>query len=227
MGDATTRLEEGDAFTNEQTRSEEILNSVTHGIGAALATAAMVLLVVLASLRGDAWRVVSLSVFGATLILLYTVSTLYHGFRNPRLKGFFHDMDHAAIYLLIAGTYTPVTLVPLRGPWGWTLFGLIWGMAICGILSRLIGRGIMRKISIVFYLAMGWLVVVAFSPMIRLMPTGLIVWLALGGLCYTVGVVFWALRRVPYNHVIWHLFVLAGSICHFFGMMFHVTSARG
>jgi hemolysin III len=207
-----------------QSLGEEIANSVTHGIGAALSVAALVILVVFASLYGDAWRVVSFSVYGATLFLLYLASTLYHSFTNPRVKHFFHILDHSSIYLLIAGTYTPVTLVSMRGPWGWTLFGLIWFMAIAGIVTKIFLIGKLRIISVLFYIAMGWLILIAFKPMLRMVPKGLIVWLLIGGLCYTFGVVFYAFKKIAYFHFIWHLFVLGGSISHFFGMLFHLTT---
>ncbi len=209
-----------------QSRSEELLNTLTHGIGAALAVAALVLLVVFASLRGDAWRVTSLSIYGSMLILLYLTSTLYHGFRNPRVKRVFRVLDHSAIFLLIAGTYTPVSLVFMRGAWGFTLFGLIWGMAVGGIVSRLALPARWQRVSLAFYLAMGWLVVVALRPLLESSPGGLALWLMLGGLFYTFGVVFYLLHRLPYHHAIWHLFVLAGSGCHFFGLLFHATALR-
>jgi hemolysin III len=206
-----------------QTSNEEIANAVTHGIGAALGTAALVALVVIAGARGDAWRVVSLSVYGSSLVFMYLCSTLYHSFRQPRLKRYFCLMDHLSIYLLIAGTYTPITLVPMRGPWGWTLFGLIWGMAACGILSKLLLFGRLRFLSLAFYLAMGWLVVIAVRPMLQMLPTGLLVWIGAGGFFYTLGVVFFCLTRLRYHHTIWHLFVLAGSLCHFIGILLYVA----
>lgn len=208
-----------------QSLGEEISNSVTHGVGVALSVAALVLLVVFASIKGDAWRVVGLSIYGSTLVTLYLVSTLYHGFRRPRVKRVFEVLDYSAIYLLIAGTYTPITLVSMRGPWGWTLFGLVWGMAVCGIVSNLVLKGRWRRLSVVFYLAMGWLIVIAFQPMLRMVPAGLVLWLVLGGLCYSLGIVFYAMKRLPYHHTVWHLFVLAGSVCHFFGMLLYVVSA--
>jgi hemolysin III len=207
-----------------QSLGEEIANSVTHGIGAALSIAALVLLVVFASKHGDAWRVVSFSIFGATLFFLYLASTLYHSFPQPRVKRFFKILDHSSIYLLIAGTYTPITLVPMRGPWGWTLFGLIWAMAICGIISKVFLIEKFKIVSVVFYIAMGWLIVIAVKPMLHMVPKGMIIWLLIGGLCYTFGVVFYAIKKVPYFHFIWHLFVLGGSISHFFGMLFHLTA---
>ena len=212
---------------SRQSLGEEIANSLTHGIGAALSIAALVVLVVRASIYGDAWRVVSLSIYGATLVLLYLASTLYHSFRGPRLKRFFRLLDHSAIYLLIAGTYTPVTLVSMRGPWGWTIFGLIWGMAIGGIVSKIFLTSKLRALSISFYLGMGWLILIALKPMLRMVPPGMILWIVIGGFFYTLGVVFYGLKKVRYHHAIWHLLVLGGSISHFFGMLFYMVSSGG
>jgi len=201
------------------TTGEEIANSVTHGVGAALAVAALVVLVVLAARRGDAWRVVSFSVYGATLILLYLASTLYHAFPWPRVKRLFKIFDHTSIYLLIAGTYTPVCLVALRGAWGWTLFGLIWAMAVGGILFKVFLIGRARILSVVFYIGMGWLAVIAVKPMWTLMPKASIAWIFAGGAFYTLGIVFYAMKKVRYHHAVWHGFVLCGSVAHFFGML--------
>jgi hemolysin III len=211
--------------TGDPRAIEELVNSLTHGIGAALGVAALVLLVVFAGLRGDAWQVVTLSIFGATLVILYLASTLYHGFRRPRVKRFFRLIDHSSIYLLIAGTYTPVCLVLMRGPWGWTLFGLIWGLAVLGIASRILLRGRMKALHVATYIGMGWLVLIALGPTLRMVPPGLLVWLVIGGSSYTLGVVFFLWKRLPYHHAIWHLFVLGGSVCHFFGMLLYVVAA--
>lgn len=208
----------------QQSLGEEIANSVTHGIGAALSIAAIVLLVVFASKYGDVWRIVSFSIYGSTLFFLYLASTLYHSFTNARVKSFFRILDHSSIFLLIAGTYTPVTLVSMRGPWGWTIFGLIWAMAIGGIIAKIFLMGKYKVVSVLLYIAMGWLIVIAFKPMIQMVPRGLIIWLFVGGLCYTLGVIFYAIKKVPYFHFIWHLFVLGGSISHFFGMLFYLTA---
>ena len=206
-----------------QTLAEEIANVVTHGIGAALSVAALVVLVVLASTRGDVWRVVSLSIYGSTLTLLYLCSTLYHAFRDPRIKRYFRLMDHLSIYVLIAGSYTPITLVLMRGAWGWTLFGLIWGMALAGILAKILLFGRLRWVSVAFYLAMGWLIIIAVRPMLQMLPSGLVAWLVAGGLFYTLGVIFYSRKRMRYHHAIWHLFVLAGSLCHFVGLLRYVA----
>ena len=207
----------------QQTLGEEIANSITHGIGAALSIAALVILVVFAAKYGDVWRIVSFSVYGSTLFILYLVSTLYHSFTNKRVKSFFEILDHSSIFLLIAGTYTPVTLVSMRGPWGWTLFGLIWAMAIIGIIAKIFLIGKYKIVSLLVYLAMGWLIIIAFKPMLQMVPKGLINWLFIGGLCYTFGVIFYIGKKVPYFHFIWHLFVLGGSISHFLGILFYLT----
>lgn len=203
---------------------EEIANSVTHGVGALLAVIALVLMVVLAVRHGDTWRVVSLSIFGATLILLYTSSTLYHALTHRKAKRVFQILDHSCIYLLIAGSYTPLTLVSLRGPWGWSLFGVIWGLAAVGVVFKAFFTSRFQALSVSLYLVMGWLVVVAAKPMMRDLPPGLLPWLVAGGLSYTLGVVFFALDKKPYFHAVWHLFVLGGSALHFFGMLFYLTA---
>jgi hemolysin III len=198
---------------------EEIANSVTHGVGAALAVAGLVVLVVLAAMRADAWRITAFSVYGATLILLYLASTLYHAFPWPRVKRIFKILDHTSIYLLIAGTYTPICLVAMRGPWGWTLFGLIWAMAIGGIGFKIFLIGRAKILSVVFYIAMGWLVVIAIKPMWAMLPKAAIAWIFAGGAFYTLGVIFYAMKKVRYHHAVWHGFVLGGSVCHFFAML--------
>ena len=208
----------------KQSLGEEIANSITHGIGAALATAALTILVVFAALKGDAWRVISFAIYGTSLVLMYTSSTLYHAFTHKKAKRYFRIMDHSSIFLLIAGTYTPITLVALRGTgWGWTIFGLIWGMAILGILFKLMFYGKLEKLSVVFYVLMGWLAIVAIKPMLANLPTGLLIWIAIGGLSYTLGIIFYAWTKLPYSHSIWHLFVLGGSISHFFGILLYLV----
>jgi hemolysin III len=207
---------------------EEIANSVTHGVGAALFLAGGALLIVLAALRGDAWVVVSCSVYAATLILFYTSSTLYHAFRGPRAKRVFRVLDHATIYLLIAGTYTPFVLVSLRGPWGWTLFGLTWGLAAAGVVFKSLWTGRLPVFSTAVYVVMGWSIVIAIKPLAAALPAPGVAWLAAGGLLYTFGVVFYALdRRLRYAHAIWHVFVLFGSACHFAAVLFYVVPPRG
>ena len=202
---------------------EEIANSITHGIGAALSVAALVLLVVFAALRGDAWRVVSFSIYGSSLIILYLTSTLYHSFTNKKVKRLFRVLDYSMIFILIAGSYTPITLTILRGPWGWTLFGLIWGLALFGIIMKIAFFDRFDALSVVLYILMGWLVVIALRPLLSAAPPGLMMWMGIGGLSYSLGVIFYAWNRLPYNHAIWHLFVLGGSISHFFGMLLHIA----
>ena len=203
-------------------RGEELANSLTHGIGILLAIAGLVIMTVSASLYGDAWHVTSAAIFGSTLVLLYSASTLYHSIQAPRAKQFFRGLDHSAIYLLIAGTYTPFTLVSLRGPWGWTLFGVTWGLALFGILAQ---GGFLRRMGalrVLLYLAMGWVVVLAGKPLIAALDPGGLALLAAGGLCYTGGIIFYASKRIPFGHAIWHLFVLAGSILHFLAVQLYV-----
>lgn len=196
------------------TRGEEIAHSVTHGIGAALAVAGLVLLAVRAHASGDPWRMVSFAVFGATLVLLYTVSCLYHAMIPRRAKRVFRSLDHAAIYLLIAGTYTPFLLVCLRGGWGWSMFGVIWGLAIIGVVFKSMYAGRFRVVSTALYVGMGWLAVITLKPMLANVPAGALIWLLAGGLFYTGGTAFYLWKKLPYHHAVWHLFVMAGSACH-------------
>ena len=200
----------------------ERLNSITHLVGATAALAGFVVIVVLAARQGDPWKIVSFSVYGTTLFLLYLFSTLYHSLRG-RAKAFFKILDHVAIYLLIAGTYTPVTLVTLRGVWGWTIFGVVWSMAVVGIfIDALPTRG-RRILPLVIYLLMGWLSLAAVKQVLMVMPMTGFWWLLAGGLCYTVGVAFYALdKHVRHFHGVWHLFVLAGSICHYCMFLLYV-----
>ena len=201
------------------TAGEEIANAVTHGLGALLSIAGLAVMVVLAALRGNALHVVSFAVFGTTLILLYVASTLYHSLTHPPAKKVFRILDHSAIYLLIAGTYTPMTLVALRGRLGWAIFGMIWGLAVVGIVIKSVFVGRFHKISVAVYLGMGWLCVFAFKSILNRVPGSSLILLGLGGLCYTVGVVFYSWRKLPYHHAVWHLFVLAGSALHFFAVL--------
>ena len=201
---------------------EETFNSLTHMIGAVLAMAGLVVLVVSASLHGDAWRVVSFTVYGLTLFLLYSASALYHS-TGGRIKKFFRLIDHQSIYLLIAGTYTPFMLVTLRGAWGWSLFGIIWGLAAVGITIDTLHKKGGRLPQLLIYLFMGWLITVALGPLLRCMPLWGVIWLMAGGLFYTSGVYFYVKDdRYPYFHGIWHLFVLAGSLCHYFAVFFYI-----
>lgn len=204
------------------TLGEEIANSVIHGVGIVLGIAGLGVLTAFASLRGDAWHIVGCSIFGAALILLYTTSTLYHSIPHPRAKAVMRTLDHSAIFILIAGTYTPFLLVNLRGPWGWSLFGIIWGLALIGIALRVARGRRSTLLSVGLYVGMGWAVVVAIEPMLDGVAPGGLLLLLLGGLAYTLGVVFYVWKRLPYHHAIWHGFVLAGSILHFFAILFYV-----
>jgi hemolysin III len=205
--------------------AEELANTITHGVGALLSVAALVLMVVFAARYGNAWHIVSVSIYGATLVLLYTASTLYHGIRRPALKHFLQRIDHASIFLLIAGTYTPFTLVSLRGHWGWALFGLVWGIALLGIVLELGTTRGRQKLSLALYLGMGWIVLIAIKPMLNQVEPGGLVLLLLGGLSYTLGVIFYVRHSMAYHHAIWHLFVMLGSLLHFFSIFFYVIPA--
>ncbi|MBK8182515.1 MAG: hemolysin III family protein [Candidatus Competibacteraceae bacterium] len=204
------------------TLGEEIANSVIHGVGIVFGIAGLGVLTAFASLYGDVWHVVGCSIFGAALILLYTTSTLYHGIPLPRVKAVLRTLDHSAIFILIAGTYTPFLLVNLRGPWGWSLLGLIWGLALLGIILRVRRGRRSTLLSVGLYISMGWAVVAAIEPMLKHVAPGGLLLLLSGGLIYTLGVVFYVWKRLPYHHAIWHLFVLAGSILHFFAILFYV-----
>ncbi len=208
------------------TRGEEIANSLTHGLGLALSVAGLSVLVTFASMWGDGWRVTGCAIFGTSLVLLYGASTLYHALRSPRTKHLLRVLDHAAIFVLIAGTYTPFLLANLRGPWGWSLFGVVWALAVVGMILKLFLTGRFPLFSALVYLFMGWLVLVATKPMVELVPLGSLAMLLAGGLAYTAGTVFYLWERLPYHHAIWHVFVLAGSACHFFAVL-GVVVARG
>jgi hemolysin III len=206
---------------------EEIAHAVSHGIGAALAVAGLAGLVAVAAASGDPWAVASATVFGATLVLLYTVSTIYHALPHPRAKRLFRILDHSAIYLLIAGTYTPFTLGPLRGPWGWALFGTVWTAAVAGIVFKCVALGRAPVVSVVLYVAMGWSVVFAFGPLVRALAPAGVALLVAGGVAYTAGLVFFAWERLRYGHFVWHLFVLAGSACHYFAVLHFALPSSG
>lgn len=205
---------------------EELANSITHGFGLAASGAAAPVLIVTAAHAHDPWRVIAASVFAATLLLLYAASTLYHalpGHALRRAKEVFRRLDHAAIYLLIAGTYTPVALVSLRGVWGWSLFGAVWGLAAIGVtLKSVFGAGRLAILSTAVYVGMGWLVLVAIRPLLAHVPSGGVLWLFTGGMAYTTGVIFFALDRHRFMHAIWHLFVLGGSACHVWAVLAYV-----
>lgn len=209
------------------TVGEEIANSVTHGIGIVAAIAGLAVLTSFATLHGDRLNVFGCAVFGATLILLYTTSTLYHSIYAKQLKPLFRALDHSAIFLLIAGTYTPFMLGNLRGPWGWSLLAAIWTIGILGIVLRLFLRGRLHGLVVSLYIAMGWAVVVAIKPLLAHVASGGLVLLAAGGLAYTAGVVFYKWKSLPYNHAIWHGFVLLGSTLHFFAVLCYAIPRPG
>ncbi len=202
--------------------AEEIANSVTHGVGALLAIAGLGVLTGFAALRGDAWHIVSSSVYASTLILCFLASTLYHAVSHIGAKAILRTLDHSSIFLLIAGTYTPFTLVTLRGPWGWWLFGIIWGLALLGLIIQFTPLKKIRALSITLSALMGWVVIAAIKPLANSLETGGLWLLVLGGLCYTGGIAFYLWRSLRFHHAIWHLFVLAGGILHFFAVLFYV-----
>ncbi|WP_323845853.1 PAQR family membrane homeostasis protein TrhA [Microbulbifer magnicolonia] len=208
--------------------AEEVANSITHGVGAVLAIAGLGVLCAFAALRGDAWHIVSSSVYAATLILCFGASTLYHAISHIRAKEILRTLDHSAIFLLIAGTYTPFTLVTLRGAdtylgsWGWWLFGIIWGLALAGLIIQFTPLKRIRALSITLSALMGWVVIAAIKPLINSLEPGGLWLLVLGGLCYTGGIGFYLWRSLRFHHAIWHLFVLAGGVLHFFAVLFYV-----
>ena len=215
-----------ETLEREKLTVEELANCVTHGLGLALSVAGFVALVLLAWPGGDAWLVGSCAVYGASLVALYAASTLYHGARTPRAKSFLQALDHCGIYLLIAGTYTPFTLVTLRGPWGWTLFGLVWSLSLAGIAFRALFGTRFRAVAVGSYVVLGWLCVIAVKPILEAVPLAALAWIAAGGLAYTAGVFFFAAHRIPHNHAIWHLFVLGGSVCHYIAVLLYVVPPR-
>ena len=206
------------------TLGEEIANSITHGIGAALSIAGLVAIVAVAALDRSAWRIVACAIYGTSLVLLYTSSTLYHALANNRAKRVFKILDHSSIYLLIAGTYTPFTLITLRGPWGWTLFGVIWGLCVCGVVFKSLWIDRLKSASTVVYVLMGWCAVFAIRPLLAALHWTGFMWLLAGGLCYTAGVAFYA-NSSRFAHSIWHLFVMAGSFCQYWAVFRYIVRA--
>lgn len=208
-----------------QSLLEEVFNAVSHGFGIIFGIVALILLVAKAELRESILQIVSVSVYGTTLILMYSASTLYHALPLPKAKALFRIIDHSTIYLLIAGTYTPLMLVSIGGAWGWSLFGVIWGLALIGLFYKSFFMGKWPAFSVTLYIAMGWLAIVAIKPLIADLPSAALVWLIIGGLCYTLGVIFFALdHKIKFFHALWHLFVLAGSVCHFFAILLYVKA---
>ncbi|RUT28168.1 hemolysin III family protein [Paenibacillus zeisoli] len=210
------------ANTHTYPRREEIANAITHGIGALLSVAALVLLIVFSSMKGTAWHVVSFTIYGVSMLLLYTSSTLVHSFKEGKLKDLFEFFDHSSIYVYIAGTYTPFMLVAIRGSLGWTLFSVVWAIALLGVLFKAYFVKRFLFLSTVFYLLMGWLIVIAWAPLTAAVPAMGINLLVIGGLSYTLGTIFYVWRAFPYHHAIWHLFVLAGSVLHFFTILLYL-----
>ena len=209
------------------TLSEELFNSISHGVGAGLSVAALVLCIIRAAIHGEtAAGVVGASIYGATLVILYCMSTLYHALTNETARKVFRVFDHTSIYLLIAGTYTPITLVTLRGALGWTLFGIVWGIAIPGIVFNSISIEKFKKISLVSYIIMGWAIIIGAKDIIEKMPRNGLIFLLLGGIAYTVGIIFYVLKKKKFMHSVWHFFVLAGSILQFFAIYFYVLPTK-
>ena len=203
------------------TLGEEIANSLSHGAGLALAIAGTPVLIIAAVRYGTAWNTVGVSVFAASMIALYLASTLYHALTHDGAKRFFRVLDHSAIFILIAGTYTPFTLGVMRGPWGWTLFGLVWGLALLGVTKKALFGAQYVWLSVVLYLIMGWLVLIAGPQVWLRVPLTGLAWLLAGGVAYTTGIIFFAAHRIRYTHFAWHLFVIAGTVCHFFAVLWY------
>ena len=205
---------------------EEKINILSHTAGLLLSLVAVVLMVMRASRYGDAWHIVSASIFGASLIALYAASTVYHSATRPELRARMRIIDHASIYLLIAGTYTPFTLITLKGPVGWVIFAVSWGLAISGIILKLFFTGRFNLVSTLMYIFMGWIIIFAVKPLLASLPTEGVYWLIAGGLAYTVGAIVYSIRKIPLNHAIFHLFVLTGSICHFVAVYSYVLPSQ-
>jgi len=205
--------------THTFTKREEIANSITHGIGTVLSIAALVLLVVYASIYGNAWHVVSFTLFGSTMLLLYLFPTLLHSFPAGKAKNIFEIFDHSAIYFFIAGTYTPFLFVAVKGALGWTLFGIVWGLAIFGTVFKVFFVDRFLTLSTILYVVIGWLIIFAWKPLMAAVPTSGLVFLVIGGIIYSVGAIFYIWRGFKYHHAVWHLFVIAGSVMHFFAVM--------
>ncbi|MDT8440496.1 MAG: hemolysin III family protein [Desulfuromonadales bacterium] len=201
---------------------EELANRITHGFAALLSLAGLVVMVVAAAGTGDPYRIVSAVVFCSCLTVFYVISTLYHSMSTPRARYVFRILDHAGIYLVIAGSYTPYTLVPLREGNGWALFGVIWGLAVAGAIFKSFMTHRLAFLAPVFYIALGWMIVVDLEELLTLVPIKGVLWLVAGGLCYTFGIVFYAIDRIPGNHAIWHLAVIAGSLCHYLSILWYV-----
>ncbi|MGH8455593.1 MAG: PAQR family membrane homeostasis protein TrhA [Stenotrophobium sp.] len=204
---------------------EELAHAITHGLGALLGVAGLAVLVARATLYGNARAITAVAIFGAAMVLMYTASALYHSIPLPAAKRVLRAVDHSMIYLLIAGTYTPFNLVTLYGAWGWSLFGVTWGLALAGVIFKIFATGKFEKLSLAIYLGMGWCVVIAIKPLLHALPTGGLILLLAGGLSYSGGVAFYVWERLRYHHAIWHVFVLGGTVFHFFAILFYVLPA--
>ncbi|MCB2221010.1 MAG: hemolysin III family protein [Bacteroidetes bacterium] len=201
---------------------EEKLNIATHGFGLLLSIAALTLMVIFTSIKGNAWHIISSAIYGSSLVVLYLASTLFHSAKRPKIRNRLNVFDHASIYILIAGTYTPFLLITLNGPWGWSLFGVVWGLALGGVILKIFFTGRWQVLSTIGYILLGWVIIIAIKPLINnLEPAGLW-WLFGGGIAYTGGAVFYLFKKIPFNHAIFHVFVLAGSICHFIAVFWYV-----
>ena len=209
---------------SRQSVVEDLVNSLIHSVGLLLALAALPLLVALASTFGSIWQIVSFSIYGASLLLMYAVSTIYHATRQVRRKRWLQVVDHGSIFVLIAGTYTPFTFITLNGPWGWSLFGVVWGLSIVGIGLKTVFGDRFDVLSTIVYIALGWMCVVAAVPLVHNLPPGGLVWLVAGGVTYSLGTVFYLWERLPFNHAVWHVFVLSGSVCHFIAVLLLVRA---
>lgn len=202
---------------------QEKANTVTHGIGTILSIIGFVVLLVMAITKGNIWHIISFSIYGSTLVILYLMSTIYHGLSDTRIKKIFQVFDHSAIYLLIAGSYTPITLISLHGSWGWTLFGLVWGIALMGIFMKVFLFQKTQVVSVVLYIIMGLIIITATKPLLEAVSIKMLLWIVVGGLFYLLGVFFFLAPKIRYHHTIWHLFVLGGSISHFLGILLYLT----
>ncbi len=222
----TNQTEDGTRMTAVDSPREELFNALTHGLGATAALVGGAVLITLAALFGDGWQLTASIVFGITLLLLYVASTLYHAIQHPVVKGRLKVFDHCAIYLLIAGTYTPFTLIGLRGPLGWTLFGVIWALAFFGVIFKLFYAGRFKLLSTLIYIAMGWLIIIAAKPTMQALDGWTFGWLLAGGAFYTLGTFFYHRPSMRYSHAIWHMFVIAGSVCHYIAVMAQVLLQR-
>ncbi|UFU00870.1 hemolysin III family protein [Radiobacillus kanasensis] len=208
--------------THTFTKKEEIAHAITHGIGAVLSIVALILLIIYASLEGSAWQIVSATVFGSTMLIMYLSSTIVHSLPDGKWKNIFQIFDHSSIYLFIAGTYTPFLLGPLRGEIGWTLFGIVWGIAVIGVVFKVFFVNKFLVLSTVFYILMGWMITLVWGPLTEQLPSEGITYLVLGGMFYTVGAVFYVWRKFHFHHAVWHLFVLAGSMFHFLAVFYYI-----